>query len=1016
MNLEAMFEQFEQCATTSRKHLEAMLAAISEGRIPAQFDREQAEQCITMLQQAYDTICEKARVELLPEELPSDANASIAEYRAAWENSKTAELRKRVEEAHKCLQKFLAVHSETETYAKALEGYQEKAAATLQQLTSKKEAELDWNAVSEQLLAPQTFLQAMECENFDSEEGLQLYEKIGMQFSPRVQLGISQGKYILPMEMNTVFPVPISAVQDNIPTAKVDQTEKPAEQNSTLPFLQALVTNGVFVDEMAEFGEMQVDISPAENKKISASIFGRDFRSGPTSAKMLISAIQDSGCVNAQYLEAARHMRYDVASFTLDQWFKNGYLRRYSVTPGGHFYCTSPKLCKALSYRDASKLAGVQQLKEEDWGESIEDRVDSVAARVALVQLCTMCYSHQNKKTPISKKMYTVANSMFLGWLMVKSAAPHTIAMIGMFSMEPNNSDDIYRRTVEQAQEICGNGTRCWLFAGQHPANAKALADCVFQELPDSESEMSCYLYSLSQNAYYHYPTMEEVTEEKLQIMPEVEKPDNSVTDAEKPDGSEGMEEKPDDSEGMEEKSDDSEGMEEKPDDSKPTAEKVTGDEQKKDQHGKLPVEPDRYLTAMDDIYTMLLERRWYAAAAMLKTYCEDGEEAALRYQQLAYALQDPMAHCYYSADNGFKLIGTQLPYENTLLLATALRLFFSNQVQYDYIKPFYDALKDLKPIDRLPVLGNILYTLMDFKVTQQTGMDAYAGYRTRSQAEVEEELQRLRQEANDFYNNFVMGHKKERCSQRRFLLTKKEIFSTNSDMGQCLRAVADGDYDFYGVTKDFLEQNFFESGVHVSAESISSSRLWDYIQQAWENAGKQMQYRKNNMPLMSRLRSNIVNETTKVVQLLAKWCMMVELRNYRGEDVGSQAYRKVQRPLLEQIAAARKELAAVVKLDTEPVELRAGLQVIDFALEEIASYMDGSFQEDSRTYFYMPFLLTDDVLLGEDWMPDLDMYDATLANLQPNHRILEHVRKMRERTPNGYERLKEMLDGQCDN
>lgn len=79
MNLENMFEQYEQYAVTSREKLETMLAAISDGRIPTKSDWQQTEQSITLLQQTYDAICEKMKGELPLEELPPNVNAPIAE-------------------------------------------------------------------------------------------------------------------------------------------------------------------------------------------------------------------------------------------------------------------------------------------------------------------------------------------------------------------------------------------------------------------------------------------------------------------------------------------------------------------------------------------------------------------------------------------------------------------------------------------------------------------------------------------------------------------------------------------------------------------------------------------------------------------------------------------------------------------------------------------------------------------------------------------------------------------------
>ena len=276
---------------------------------------------------------------------------------------------------------------------------------------------------------------------------------------------------------------------------------------------------------------------------------------------------------------------------------------------------------------------------------------------------------------------------------------------------------------------------------------------------------------------------------------------------------------------------------------------------------------------------------------------------------QLSYALNDPWRHCVYSTDNAFQLITKNGLLEDSLTIATALRTFFSNQVPYDYnIKSYYDGIKNYEVLGRFAALSQVVYSLMDFKSAQNRGMDAYAGYRAKSQAQLEEEVGRLRHEAEIFYDNFVVGRKKENASQKRFLETKKLMFSVNSDIGQYIKSAADGDLSMLPLIEDFLRENFFKEEEPISETAIDGDKLWDYIVSFWDEAGDSMMYRRR-VALTSHLKSNIVNLTTRAVQLLSRWHTLLEQMNRCGEDAGTAAYQKLKEPLLQNISEALEEL-----------------------------------------------------------------------------------------------------------
>ena len=62
------------------------------------------------------------------------------------------------------------------------------------------------------------------------------------------------------------------------------------------------------------------------------------------------------------------------------------------------------------------------------------------------------------------------------------------------------------------------------------------------------------------------------------------------------------------------------------------------------------------------------------------------------------------------------------------------------------------------------------------------------------------------------------------------------------------------------------------------------------------------------------------------------------------------------------------------------------------------------------RKYFYVPFLLTDDIMLDERFFPDFNIHGADLKVVCPTYRILEHVRKKNEQSKNYRDRLNDIL------
>lgn len=101
--------------------------------------------------------------------------------------------------------------------------------------------------------------------------------------------------------------------------------------------------------------------------------------------------------------------------------------------------------------------------------------------------------------------------------------------------------------------------------------------------------------------------------------------------------------------------------------------------------------------------------------------------------------------------------------------------------------------------------------------------------------------------------------------------------------------------------------------------------------------------------------------------------------------------------------------------LTSDDCEKSAGLSILLHTLTYLSDCLTGIFDEKSRKYFYLPFLLTSDVTLAEDLTPDLDVHRSVLMALRPEQRILNHVQTLDATSTDYTHRLHEILDERGD-
>lgn len=1010
MNIETLVRNFDEYAELSQEKLKKMLETISDGRIPSADEIEVFDKVINELCERYASVCNYAKEQLPEQELPEEGS-SISLYCDAIKSSASLAAREKINEMKAVLERFIAVQSMAANLTIALDPFQNEARGLLKRI--KNDDELKAEELVDGSLGPALFLKAMEMDDLNTDEGMDLLDELENEhnYPSRVTRGLSGKGYFLAndhereqveeeeqsdvTEKNNEtaqaafvadkgeLKAEVLDIEEHAPKepgAESGEGEEPeslvddnneSEDPEETSFTASVKEKGLILEEEA-FGIISSEISNNETKKVSASVFTNDMRKGSERAvKTIIRQVASFPLVSPEILDLKCGMPKDIAEVSLDFLLKKGYLRRYKLIPGGDFFCGSPRLEKSLTYKDASKYIGTRQFKEEDMGIQIEDRASSAAARLALM---TLYYNSTENYYEEGIKQFGSTNVVLTESFLFKSfdtSKPDDVEILAGAFWTEYSECDYFIKGLEKLFGNEGESVVRFVFASEDKETAVGILKEIIRYNISAINKSDPYIYSLKDDKYFAFDNGEEIAINKIWQALSGEDENGSRDHAEIPDtgivtgetdGHDAGKEKEDEEEAS------GSGFE-----SEVTEEACIVDD-------------------MARIYKFLITQKPYCATAYAGALALRDDSFASAYNRIAYALNDPMKHCEYFADKGFELMPDHTSYfAEALIVSFAIRTFFSNQLQYDHkIRGFYDAIKEYKILNEHTSLRNILYKLVEFKGNYQKGMDSYADYRAKSVSQLEKEIKQIQREAKGFYDSTILAKKSEKASQRRFLETKKLMFDRNGEIGEYIKAVADNDREFHPLIADFLQGHFVKEGNLLSEENIDDDLMWDYITTFWDKAGEKMMHRTKS-DLMSRLRSNITSVTDKALRILVRWCDLLDREDDNSEDDGALAYKKIKRLLIDDINEAAESMNRDIETGALTDEEHAGAKAILFTLDELMRCLDGSYSNTERRFFYFPFLLTEDVLLDENYYPVLKNNYRDVKSLWPEERIFKH-------------------------
>lgn len=379
-----------------------------------------------------------------------------------------------------------------------------------------------------------------------------------------------------------------------------------------------------------------------------------------------------------------------------------------------------------------------------------------------------------------------------------------------------------------------------------------------------------------------------------------------------------------------------------------------------------------------------------YAAAAAL----ENPKAEALK-GRLAYAVNDPAAHCIYTSDNLFGIY-TDFPSQADYYYQTSavLRLFFAGQARYDYnLQAIHDSINGSPALEDNKALNDLIYTLREFKTKTGCSADRYADYRSHDRVALEKELARLKAEAASYYENDFIKQRmmKTKVINRRYEQTWRTVFSRDGDFGTYTKAVAEDASEFAEMAKAFVEETFIKEGMPVSAENIDLRKIDELMDREWNSVdiSDKVALVMKSTNLMGGMRNNFRQHILKSASVIASWVEIHEALG-NGKDKGYDAYESIKSKVLSLCDEAAGTLGKRLK-DADPF-VKAGAQVMIRTVMEIRAKVDGSYSMDEQRDFYLGFLEHNYVMLGEDGLPDFDCNVPSVDEMRMTRLIEKHA------------------------
>ena len=496
--IDRLLEEFNTYAGRSREMLESLLASVSDGKVPYETEMILLKHSIDKLRNQYKTLYEYTNKclfdsERLKEGLPA------ADYVKAVKRHEIQLYEKQIKEILDLLKAFISVYSAVHNYTIALQPYQEHAQELVSKLSGNDK--IDIEEIQRELEGPKIFLETMNCVDIDSDEGMALLDRVSEYYPRRIQNGLAAGKYC--------FSTQITAQESNV-DENHEESSQPVSNNN--------LGWDLLLKDVGPIGTYTKDISLNQEKKITARVFQNDIRNGSENEwKAIVQEIADKNVVTVKGLSVLIKATMNLAEFSLESFFRKGYLCKHKLVPGGEFYSASDRLKKALTYKDAAKAAGVRRFYESDWYEPSIENDKSAACRLAYDNLYyDIIMPQYDNDIYLIDSSGRILTNCFIGKSRKRESKNPCDVIAGAFCDTAEECDAYFSKVqsiLENEDEV-----NSFIFAGPTKIKAMVFATVMLNKLGNSISYKRVYIYGFTEGAYSTYPEMTAINAESVKV------------------------------------------------------------------------------------------------------------------------------------------------------------------------------------------------------------------------------------------------------------------------------------------------------------------------------------------------------------------------------------------------------------------------------------------------------------------------------------------------------------------
>lgn len=769
---------------------------------------------------------------------------------------------------------------------------------------------------------------------------------------------------------------------------------------------------------------MEVFYSPKKRKRFGVNEFEKELAviPGLKKAQILRDAYNWDGITKQTALEEKHSEFFGADRFEIndlmERLYRNGYLEYYQTDFPEALYTLTARGRRAFENRDTSRiiktLAGELEKADQVYNEHNWDgMINPVRLRICMAQCRCILYALDEGYK--YESLYTCLEKNYSVRVAAGLYDKLNVAVASIVSDDPRDFA-AWKKEIQNVQKMEVN---LFIIIGMDKEKALNTAKWASDFI-----DVNVYAAFAGSNEMFDLDSGQTVSSEQLKermsvnnldvtiVQTDDKKENLSDDDNEKNDKENGKDssektelkqpsEEPDEpssvssDETVQDKVDDSETVET----TERKEEKVSSDSE---DHDLSPI--------LETVHKMLCNGYPQAASAYMRAACGKFPELNEYRVRLAYALDDPEENCVYSSDYLMSVFAdSNVPGEDWLMTAALIRNYFYDQSMFDsMIRQLYSMTSENRILNENAHLHDVLYQLYSFKKEYHYGIDRYADYHRKNCADVENAFADITSKAEKCFERCFSGTKAEVLNNKRFIETKKIMFSKGGNLGRYLSAVIHNDRTVQDELEAYLKETFIRHGEKVSLEEIDDRKIDDLITVCWEEAADHVSFSRKTSDLVSGLRNNLYQAVKEVVSVLVQYDTYLKNSKTDGKDPAETAYRNVRSSLLEQLLAGMEEIRA---LHTEEIGEQAGQSVLLRTLEEMTARLEGTYKEQERKYYYIDFLKNDRVLLDEDYFPDLSDVQE-LEELSAMKRIEEYCR-MPKLDWDG--RLREIFAGQDD-